>query len=180
MANKAAAFYAGICYISVGANINPERNIIRALTRLDESLPIMAVSNFYRTKAIDRPEQPDYLNGVIAVTYGGALRALKFNQLRKIETALGRERSRDTYAPRPIDLDIILCGDLIVREPGLIIPDPDIRQRPFLVAALLDIDPSIQLPDGRNALSAIGKSPQVRGLEMARAFSKQLKERFES
>ncbi len=175
---KNGATYAGACYIGVSANLNPERNIIRALDLLQKTYPFTGVSRFYRTRAIDRPEQPDYLNGVVGIEHDGALRPLKFNVLRKIETALGRERSKDSWAARPIDLDILLCGDLIVRETGLIVPDPDIRERPFIMAALLDLDPDITLPDNRGPLNAIAKSPAIKQVEVARAFTQKVKERF--
>jgi len=176
--NKSGGKYDGPCYISVGANLNPERNIIRALARLDSIHRLTGVSVFYRTKAIDRPEQPDYLNGVVSIHYSGVLRSLKFNVLRRIEELLGRERSKDAFAARPIDLDIILCGDLFLREPGLIIPDPDIRERPFLVGALLDLDPEITLPDNRGPLKGMAASPEIRELQVARSFSATIKERF--
>ncbi|MCK5863263.1 MAG: 2-amino-4-hydroxy-6-hydroxymethyldihydropteridine diphosphokinase [Candidatus Hydrogenedentes bacterium] len=175
---KFGSTYTGVCYIGVGANLNPESNILRGLTRLHRLYPLVGISNFYRSKAIDRTEQPDYLNGIVAVQYSGVVRVLKYDVLRKIEAQLGRERTKDAYAARPIDFDIILCDSMILREPGLVVPDPDIRRRPFLVAALLDLDPSVALPDRHGALKGLLKSPALKQLQTARSFSRALKERF--
>ena len=54
----------GIAYIGVGSNIEPESNILRALDLLKQCERVAASSTFYRTPAIGRAEQPDYLNGV--------------------------------------------------------------------------------------------------------------------
>lgn len=175
---KSGVEFSGCCHIGVSANLNPERNILRTLNHLHDIYPITGVSRFYRTKAIDRPEQPDYLNGVISIQYSGVVHALKYNVLRRIEELFGRERSKDIWAARPIDLDVLLCETLIIRERGLEVPDPDIRRRPFLVAALLDLDPDIQLPDGQLPLKGLSKSPDVKRLLVARNFTTIIKERF--
>jgi len=116
-------------YLAVGANLEPWKNIPAALARLAESMAITGVSTFYCTPALNRPEQPDYLNGVVAVACSMTPRSLKFEILRPIEVLLGRTRSADKYAARPIDLDILIFGDLIVNEPDLRIPDPDLSER---------------------------------------------------
>ena len=175
---KTGVEYTGICHISVGSNLNPERNIIRALTHLHGIYPLTGVSKFYKTKAIDRPEQPDYLNGVVSIEYSGVVRDLKYEVLRKIEELFGRERSKDSYAARTIDLDLILCGSLALHEIGLIVPDPDIRNRPFLVAGLLDLNPTIDLPDNPGVMKGLARTPEVRQLQVARSFSIAIKERF--
>ena len=176
--NKKGAEYTGICYVGVSANLNPERNILRVIGRLNELYPLTGISRFYRTKAIDRSEQPDYLNGAVAMIYSGVVRDLKYNVLRKIEIQMGRERSKDAYAARPIDLDILLCGDAVIREPGLVVPDPDIRQRPFLMAALLDLNPEIVLPDTRFSLKGLDKTPELKQLQVVRSFTLAVHERF--
>lgn len=176
--NKTGAEYTGVCYIGVSANLNPEPNIFRAVTRLNELYPLTGISRFYKTKAIDGSEQPDYLNGVVSLLYSGVVRDLKYNVLRKIELMLGRERSKDHYAARPIDLDILLCGSMIIHEPGLVVPDPDIRQRPFLMAALLDLNPETELPDKRFSLKGLERTPELKQLQVARSFTIAIHERF--
>ncbi len=178
MAPKENAAQGQACYVGVGANIAPQSNIMRALTLLDGQRPVRAVSTFYRTRAINRPEQPDYLNGVVFVACTGTPHALKFDVLRKIESDLGRIRTSDKWAARPIDLDILLWGDLVVHEPGLVVPDPDILSRPFIAAALLELVPEMKVPGSNVLLNHCANAGELKQLEADEAFSKALKERF--
>jgi 2-amino-4-hydroxy-6-hydroxymethyldihydropteridine diphosphokinase len=115
-----------VVYVAVGSNIDPERNIPEALRRLAENVTVGATSRFYRTEPLGRPGQPPFLNGVVRVRTALDAEILKFKVLRGIEKALGRERTADTYAPRTIDLDILLFDTAMIERPGLRIPDPDI------------------------------------------------------
>lgn len=167
-----------MCYISVSGNIHPEETIPRALSMLHKSHTLEGVSTFYRTAPINRPEQPEYLNGAVAIRYDGHPRDLKYNVLYPIEEALGRKRTSDAYAARPIDLDIVLCGKLVLKDKGLVLPDPDIRERAFLVAALLELNKDLVLPDSNTLLTALITEAERQGLVPDRPFTKALRERF--
>lgn len=140
-------------YIAVGSNIEPQENIIRALLDLKIIQPITAVSNFYKTSAVGRPGQPDFFNGIIKIQSALDPRRLKFNVLRKIENQLGRIRTSDKFAPRTIDLDIILYGTQIINEADIKIPDPSIRLYPFVAVPLLELAPKLSLPDTNTPLA---------------------------
>lgn len=162
-------------FVSVGANVDPETNIARGLRLLARSVPVTGVSTFYRTPAIDRPAQPDYLNGVVRLETDqrpGRLRDL----LREVEHALGRVRTADAFAPRPLDLDILLYGDAVITADGLEIPDPDIARRPFLAAGLLDLDPAIRLPGATEALEQQTDPAKLAALTPDPAFTRHLQE----
>jgi 2-amino-4-hydroxy-6-hydroxymethyldihydropteridine diphosphokinase len=162
-------------YIAVGSNIHPERNITEALQKLMQYVQVDAISTFYRTKALDRPEQGDFLNGVLRVWTTKPVRDLKFGVLRKIEEELQRVRTEDKYADRTIDLDIALYGELIINESDLVIPDPDIRERPFIVMPLLELSPNLILPDTGEPLSSLSFAEVDSGLEPALSFTDSLK-----
>lgn len=168
---------AGI-YIAIGSNIRPEENIPRAIEALGRHGRVTGLSDFYETEAIGRPEQPRYLNGAAALQCDAPAHELKFGILRAIEAALGRERGGDPHAPRTIDLDIALYGAAVLDLPGLRIPDPDIRTRPFLAAALLDLDPALRMPDTAEPVAKFADAAARRTLQPARAFTAMLKERF--
>jgi 2-amino-4-hydroxy-6-hydroxymethyldihydropteridine diphosphokinase len=141
-------------YLGIGSNIDPEQNIPAALHRLAEArMQLKAVSTFYRTAPLDSPGAPPFYNGVVQFQVRMSPRALKFNLLRKIEEALGRKRTADKNAPRPIDLDILLYGNRVVRMSGLRIPDPDIVKRPFLAIPLHELAPDLILPDNGRHLA---------------------------
>jgi len=167
-----------MCYISVGGNIHPEETIPRALSMLHKNYAIEGVSTFYRTAPINRPGQPEYLNGAVAIRYDGHPSDLKYNVLYPIEEALGRKRTKDAYAPRPIDLDIVLCGNLVLKDKGLVLPDPDIRERVFLVASLLELNEELVLPDSNIPLTAFITEKDRQALIPDRPFTRALRERF--
>jgi 2-amino-4-hydroxy-6-hydroxymethyldihydropteridine diphosphokinase len=138
-------------FVGVGSNIDPEANVRRALGLLAREVRVRAVSTFYRTPAIGDPGGPPFLDGVIEVSTTLPPRALKMDVLRRIEADLGRRRGPDRNAPRPIDLDLLLYGDRVEKD-GLVLPDPDITERPFLALALFELAPCLVLPDSRRAL----------------------------
>jgi len=142
-------------FVSVGSNIEPEENIVKALDKLKQYVDVVAVSTFYQTMAIDRPFQDDFVNGVFHIQTDISPRKLKFDVLRKIESDLGRIRSDDKYADRTIDLDIAIYGDMVIKEPDLEIPDKDIGKRPFIAIPLLELSPSLVLPDTNEMLSSL-------------------------
>ena len=165
-------------YIAVGSNIEPERNIAEALDRLKRYVHIKAISTFYRTAPIGQPEQSAFLNGVWQIDTVRTALALKFGVLRQIESKLGRVRTEDKYAARTIDLDIAVYGDAVINEPDLHIPDPDIRQRPFIAVPLLELAPSLVLPDTGERLSSLAISKASANLETACGFTDSLRARI--
>ena len=162
-------------YISVGSNIEPETNILQGLGHLAQRIRIAGLSTFYRTPAIDRPEQPDYLNGVVALETDLTPASLR-DLLRNVEDAQGRERTADAYAARTLDLDLLLCGETILNSADLQLPDPDITARPFLAAGLLELAPELCLPGASTRLAEQIDPAAVAALAPAPAFTRELKE----
>jgi len=119
------------CLIGVGANLDPEENIAEGLLLLARRVRILAVSPFYVTAPIGRPEQPDYLNGVVVVEHGDGPAALRDGILRPVEAARGRARTADAYAARTLDLDVLLYGDRTGHVAGMTLPDPHLWSAPF-------------------------------------------------
>ena len=142
-------------YIGVGSNINPEENILKALSFLKEKVLVTATSMFYYTKPLKQGNQPVYCNGVWKIKTLLAPHILKFDVLRGIESALGRIRSDDRYASRPIDLDIILYGKKVINTDELVIPDPDVYIRPFVCIPVFEIAPDLILPDTGKSIKEI-------------------------
>jgi 2-amino-4-hydroxy-6-hydroxymethyldihydropteridine diphosphokinase len=142
-------------FIAIGSNIEPERNIARGLELLNRRVRLQKLSTIYRTMPQGRPGQAPYLNGVCAVKTSILPRLLKFAVLREIEHAVGRTRSRDKYASRELDLDILIYDTLISEQDGLRLPDPDIRTRLFVAAPLLELSPDLVLPDTGEGLAGV-------------------------
>ena len=145
-----------IAYLAIGSNIDPEIHIPSCIERLisHEALAFCQVSSFYESAADGRPEQPNYRNGVIAMRTSCAPDALKFDVLRPIEKSEGRVRTSDKYAPRTVDLDVVIFGDNVIESEALTLPDPAIWQYPFVTIPLLEIAPDLHIPGTRERLDA--------------------------
>jgi 2-amino-4-hydroxy-6-hydroxymethyldihydropteridine diphosphokinase len=127
-------------FIAVGSNIEPQTNIPAALHLLTQHVTVKASSTFYRTRALGRPDQPDFINGIWQIQTTHPPLFFKQHILHTIEDQLGRVRTPDKYAPRTIDLDLILYNDLQINTPDLVLPHPDI-QRPFVYIPLYKLLP---------------------------------------
>lgn len=126
-------------FVGVGSNIDAERNVSRALAALQNLAIVEASSTFYWSAPFARPDQAKFLNGVWQVRTEMEARAFKFDVLRVIEHELGRRRSSDKHAARPIDLDLLLFGTDQIDESDLKVPDPEICQRNFLWQPLREL-----------------------------------------
>ncbi len=133
-------------FVAIGSNISPAVNVRRALDLLARRLTVTGLSTVYETQPEERPGQEHFYNCVVEIETELAPRKLKFQVLRSIETQLNRQRTSDKYAPRTIDLDLILYGDLVLNENDLVLPDPDIFGRFFLAAPLAELAPELVLP----------------------------------
>ena len=97
-------------YLNIGSNINPERNLPQAIHLLRQHGEVKAISNAWQSHAFGS-NGPDFLNACILFLTPLSARALKEQVIRPIEAKLGRVRSADKFAPRTIDIDIILFDD---------------------------------------------------------------------
>ena len=167
-----------LAYIGVGSNIDAEANIRHALALLVGQVELTGLSTFYRTAPIGRSGQPAFINGVAAIRTQLAPRDVKFTLLRGIEQELGRVRGEDKYAPRPIDLDLLLYDELVHAEEGLLLPDPEIVRRPFLAIPLCELDAGLCLPGCGIALAELAATLPRAGMEPLPALTLLLRKEF--
>ena len=137
-----------IAYIGLGSN---QGEVVEALNSAIESLrsieqtEVVAVSPFYRSAPIDAPG-PDFLNAVVKAETALEPYALLLHLL-DIELMLGRKRrGLKKNAPRNVDLDLLLVGDMIVQSTPLTLPHPRLHLRAFVLRPLLDLAPEIRIP----------------------------------
>jgi len=152
-----------LAYLSIGSNIDPERNVLEALKSL-KAEGLEAVSTVYRTEPVGKTGQPSFLNCVARLNTKRGPAELKA-ALRRIEDALGRKRTGDRFGPRTIDLDLISYDGIESAGPGLVLPDPDIETRRFVAIPLYELAPSFTLPDGRTLKEIISSMPEKDGME---------------
>jgi 2-amino-4-hydroxy-6-hydroxymethyldihydropteridine diphosphokinase len=128
-------------FIGLGSNLRePVAQISLALRGLGESsVTVERVSSLYRTQPVDAPAQPWFTNAVARVSSPFEPRAL-LSICQEIEKRQGRER-KDFHAPRTIDLDLLMAGDLPLDDPDLTLPHPRLHLRRFVLVPLSEIAP---------------------------------------
>ena len=138
--------------MGLGANLGEREQTLRRAVELLDAEPgieVVAVSSFRETEPVGYLDQPMFLNGACAVETELRPREL-LERLLAVERELGRERrAGPRWGPRTIDLDLLLYGDVTVDEAGLTVPHPRLTERSFVLEPLLELDPELQLPDGR-------------------------------
>jgi 2-amino-4-hydroxy-6-hydroxymethyldihydropteridine diphosphokinase len=153
-------------YLSLGSNVGDrEGNLRRAVELLPEhAVGVEAVSSLYETEPVGEIlDQPDFLNAAARVrTERDAERLL--DACKAIEVEEGRMFAAPRHGPRPIDVDVLLLGDLELESDRLTIPHPELTSRRFVLVPLLELDPELALPDGRrlaDALKRLGPGQRV-------------------
>lgn len=123
-----------IAFVALGSNLGDrEAHLAFARERL-AALPstrILGASDIEETAPLGGMDQPAYLNQMIAIETALDPRAL-LARLHEIESARGRVRAGSArWASRTLDLDLVLYGEVSVREPGIEVPHPGLADRAF-------------------------------------------------
>jgi 2-amino-4-hydroxy-6-hydroxymethyldihydropteridine diphosphokinase len=141
-------------FLSLGSNLEPESNLPRAALGLLSLGRVLAVSEVYRNPAVGPTPGPDFLNAAVLLETAFSPHDLR-TELRSLEARLGRLRTADKYAPRLIDIDLVLYGDRVIRDAEWEIPDPELISLPHLVIPLAELDPNHKHPVTGERLSSI-------------------------
>lgn len=131
-------------YVAAGSNVEPEKYLSIALRALAATFGPLTLSPAYRNQAVGF-SGADFINLVVAFRTDDEVAAVR-EQLQKIEAACDRPPDAPKWAARTMDLDILLFGDRVSSEPGLIIPRPDLLKRPYMLRPMADIAPDVRHP----------------------------------
>lgn len=135
-------------FVSIGSNVEPERHVELALSGLRERFGDIEVSPVYRTAAVGF-DGDDFLNLVVAFDTDKRVETVDA-ELDAIEGTAGRSRNAARFAPRTLDLDLLLYGDAVMERDGIRIPRKELVKYAFMLKPLVDIAGQQRHPqDGR-------------------------------
>ncbi len=153
-------------YLGLGSNVGDRQSHLRAAIALlaERGVEVEAVSSAYETEPVGEVlDQPDFLNAAIRIRTELEPEAL-LDLCKEIETERGRALDAPRHSPRPLDVDLLLLGDLELSTERLTLPHPEVTSRRFVLAPLLELDPELTLPGGArlaDALASFGPGQRV-------------------
>jgi 2-amino-4-hydroxy-6-hydroxymethyldihydropteridine diphosphokinase len=160
-------------YLGLGSNVGDRESHLRAAIALlaERGVEVEAVSSTYETEPVGEVlDQPDFLNAAIRIRTELEPEAL-LDLCKEIEAERGRTLDGPRHAPRPLDVDLLLLGDLELKTDRLTLPHPQVTSRRFVLAPLLELDPQLSLPNGKrlsDAIELLGRNQRVeRGIRLA-------------
>ncbi|MFL5899690.1 MAG: 2-amino-4-hydroxy-6-hydroxymethyldihydropteridine diphosphokinase [Solirubrobacterales bacterium] len=148
-------------YLGLGSNVGDRESHLRVAIELlrERGVEVEAVSSTYETEPVGEVlDQPDFLNAAIRIRTELDPEAL-LDLCKEIEAERGRSLDAPRHSPRPLDVDLLLLGDVELSTERLTLPHPEVRSRRFVLTPLLELDPGLALPDGAalaDALSGLG------------------------
>ena len=131
-------------HFGLGSNVGDRAAALQAAVdglAAADGVTVVAVSPVYETDPVGGPEQPEYLNAVVAVDTDRTAREL-LELSKRLEDEAGRVPG-ERWGPRPLDVDVLLVGDDEVDEPDLVVPHPRLYERAFVMVPLADLDPML-------------------------------------
>jgi len=130
--------------VAAGSNVEPVANLRRALDSLAARYPGLRRSRAYRNPAVGF-EGEDFINLVVAFDAADEVGAV-IERLHEAEALCGRPRNAPKWAPRSMDLDILLFGDTVCDRPGLVLPRPDLVRRAYMLGPAAELAPGVIHP----------------------------------
>jgi 2-amino-4-hydroxy-6-hydroxymethyldihydropteridine diphosphokinase len=141
-------------YLGLGSNQGDRLANLRAARDALErrGIQVLASSSVYETAPQGEvTDQPDFLNACVRIrTRLGPEELL--DVCKEVERELGRVAGGARHGPRPIDVDVLLLGDLVHRSERLTLPHAEVTARRFVLEPLLELDPELSLPGGGDLL----------------------------
>ena len=153
-------------YLGLGSNVGDRESHLRAAIELlgERGVEVEAVSSAYETEPVGEVlDQDDFLNAAIRIRTDLEPEVL-LDVCKEIEVERGRALDAPRHSSRPLDVDLLLLGDLELRTERLTLPHPEVTSRRFVLAPLLELNPELTLPDGTRlstALAALGSGQRA-------------------
>ena len=146
--------------LSLGSNLgNRLENLKKTKASVSQLTDVFLCcqSSVYETGPVgvrDQYKDMAYLNTVLIINTGNSPENI-LDSIHTIEAQMGRIRTKDRFAPRPIDIDILYAGNTMSDCDDLTIPHPRWAERRFVVQPLADVRPNLILPNGKKSVFQI-------------------------
>ena len=148
-------------YLGLGSNVGDSEGHLRAALQLlpTEGVQIVAVSSTWVTEPVGEIlDQPDFLNAAVRIVTELEPEEL-LDACKAVEAERGRQFDLPRHSPRPLDVDLLLLDEIELATDRLILPHTQVRNRRFVLAPLLELDPDLTLPDGTVLADALAALP---------------------
>lgn len=158
-----------IGYLGLGSNVGDRRaNLQAAVAALPaHGVEVLASSSTYDTDPVGEIlEQPQFLNACLRVRTGLDPETL-LDRCKAVERDLGRGAAGPRHGPRPIDIDLLLLGDVELRSARLTLPHAQVLARRFVLIPLLELDFGLTTPAGERLCDALAALPVDEGVRRA-------------
>ncbi len=151
-------------YVSIGSNIDKEKNIPSSVKALQEHFGDLDISNVYETKAVGF-EGDDFHNLVVGFDTDESPLEIS-NVLKKVEADHDRTRGKEKFESRTLDLDQLLYGDLVMQMDGVNLPHTDILRYNFVLKPLTELAGEVEHPEEEKTINELWEAYEEKG-EMA-------------
>ena len=162
-------------FIGIGSNIEPAENVRAAIRSLARQTRVTGISTVYLTRRLAAREQPHYYNCVVEIETEAPPAASSTACCATSRTDWDASGRDDKYAPRTIDLDLIVYGDLAIDEENIRLPDPEILERPFLAIPLFELAPDLVLAGFNLQIREIATRLPQDGMRPLKEFARLLR-----
>lgn len=140
-------------YLSIGSNIDKEKNISSSVTALQEHFGSLLISNVYETQAVGF-EGDDFHNLVVGFDTDRTPKEIS-KILKQIEADHDRKRGKEQFESRTLDLDQLLYGDLVMQMDGVNVPHPDILRYNFVLKPLAELAGDVVHPEEEQTIEEL-------------------------
>ncbi|MGN6556674.1 MAG: 2-amino-4-hydroxy-6-hydroxymethyldihydropteridine diphosphokinase [Solirubrobacterales bacterium] len=148
-------------YLGLGSNVGDSAGHLGAAIELleAEGIEVDAVSSTYVTEPVGEIlDQPDFLNAAVRIRTELEPEDL-LDACKRVEAERGRQFDLPRHSPRPLDVDLLLLGDLELGTDRLTLPHREVTARRFVLVPLLELDPELTLPNGIRLADALAALP---------------------
>ncbi|HXL72014.1 MAG TPA: 2-amino-4-hydroxy-6-hydroxymethyldihydropteridine diphosphokinase [bacterium] len=159
---------AGLIFLNLGSNVNPEQNLNLALREISQKYPLQGLSHVYETSPVGDSNQSVFWNMAAAVSTHEKPEKIRLWSA-SLEKKAGRKKTTKNFGPRTLDVDLIVWKDLVQKSKTFQLPHPDIAAKAFVLFPLLEINPTWIHPETQKSIIELAalfkdKSQKIRQL----------------